>query len=164
MVLFLFYTFATVAVLSAFAVITASKPTRALLALVATMLSLAVVFLLLGAYFVAMVHVIVYAGAVLVLFLFVIMLQGLGASDIPFWQRFPKPYLVTAVFSSLFFLGVLSAILTRLSFAFPQGVEGTVERVGEVLFRRFLLPFEMTSLLLLLAVFAAVAFAKKEEP
>ena len=91
MIQVLFYFFAGLAVLSALSVIFSPRPTRALLSLIVTMFALAVLYLLLGAPFVAMVHLIVYAGAVLVLFLFVIMLQGVGATEIPFWARAKNP-------------------------------------------------------------------------
>ena len=162
MEILLFYFFSALALVSAFCVITLRKPTRALLSLIVTMFSLAVLFLLLGAYFVAMVHLIVYAGAVLVLFLFVIMLQGTGAEDILLTQRFHQGYTLLATFVGLVFLGT-TAFLQR-GFFFPQALkaQGTAEAFGMELFTRFLLPFELTSLLLLLGVFAALALAKKD--
>ena len=157
----LFYFFSALSLISAFLVVTLAQPTRALLSLIVTMFSLAGLFLLLGAYFVAMVHLIVYAGAVLVLFLFVIMLQGTGARDLPLDQRFHKGYLLLATFVGLTFLGTTAFLLRGFSFPHPLKVQGTVEAFGGELFTRFLLPFELTSLLLLLGVFAALALAKK---
>ena len=158
----LFYFFSGLAILSALFVVALPKPTHALLSLIITMICLTVLFLLLGAYFVAMTHLIVYAGAVLVLFLFVIMLQGIGAKDIPFRNRFKKSYLFLSCFVGISFLSLVT--VNAISFAFnqPRGVQGTAENVGEALFQNFLLPFELTSVLLLLGVFAAIALAKKD--
>ncbi len=159
----LFYFFSGLALSSAVFVITLHEPVRALLALVVSMLSLAVLFILLGAFFVAMAHVIVYAGAVLVLFLFVIMLQGLGTKDTPLAGRFQKGYLALATFVGISFLLIVTYVGRATLFANPRGAEGTVEAIGRALFQNYLLPFELTSFLLLLGIFAAVALAKKEE-
>ena len=158
----LFYLFSGLSLAGAVLVITLREPVRALLALVFSMLSLAVLFILLGAFFVAMAHIIVYAGAVLVLFLFVIMLQGLGTKDIPLAARFQKGYLVLATFVGVSFLVIVTYAGRAYLFANPRGAQGTVEAVGRALFQNYLLPFELTSFLLLLGVFAAVALAKKE--
>ena len=162
MVSLLFYGFSAVAVLGAILVITLPKPAHALLALVAVMFALAGLFLLLGAPFVAMVHLIVYAGAVLVLFLFVIMLEGIGAKDTPLSHRFRKIYLGLASFVTVAFLTTLLFIGVRLVFPASRSVQGTVESFGGMLFHHYWLPFELTSLLLLLGVFAALSLAKQE--
>ena len=159
---FLFYFFAAVAVLSALGVVFHPRPARALLCLVVTMFALAVHFTLLGAYFVAMAHLIVYAGAVLVLFLFVIMLQGAGAREIALHQRFNIIYLFPAGLVSLLLAGGLIALIRGGAFRALQMVEGTAENIGTLLFNQYLLPFEWTSLLILLGVFAAIALAKKD--
>ena len=160
---FLFYLFSGLSLISALFVITLPRPTRALLSLMVTMFSLAVLYILLGAPFVAMAHLIVYAGAVLVLFLFVIMLQGIGEKDIPFAQRFRPWYLALVSFVGTAFAGTLAFLFFRaFIFPAPRGVNGTVENIAAALFRHYLIPFELTSLLLLLGVFAAVGLAKKE--
>ena len=158
----LFYLFSGLAIASALGVILLPQPTRALLSLLVTMFALAVLFILLGAYFVAMAHLIVYAGAVLVLFLFVILLQGIGGKEIPFRDRFRKTYLGLASFVGFAFLSIVVFLAGTFLFPHPQGVQGTVETVGYSLFQTFLLPFELTSVLLLLGIFAAVALAKKD--
>lgn len=159
----LFYIFSAISIFFAFGVVAAPKPTYALLSLIVTMFSLSAIYLLLGAPFVAMVHLIVYAGAVLVLFLFVIMLQGVGAKDIPLKERFRTPHLVAA---GAFSLGIFVVIVRSiLSFPFPSSaqVEGTIQAVGRVLFSSYALPFFLTSLLLMLGVFAAVMLAQEEK-
>ncbi len=157
----LFYFFSGLAILSAVGVILACRPVRALLCLILTMFSLAVLYLLLGAPFVAMVHLIVYAGAVLVLFLFVVMLQGLGAKDLPLPKRFPPAKLVFFLIAGVLFSGIFLFVIQNLAVTGVQPVEGTVEVIGDALFRRYLLPFELTSFILLVGIFAAVALAKE---
>ncbi len=162
MTLFLFYFFAALSVLTALFVVTQPKPTRALLSLIVAMFALAVIYLLLGAYFVAMTHIVVYAGAVLVLFLFVIMLQGTGATEPPIKERFSGPHVLLATVAGAAFLGILLSILYKGVSAQPAGYAGTTESFGLTLFQDYLLPFELTSLLLLIGVFAAVNLAKKD--
>lgn len=160
---FLFYFFAALAVLSAFSVIFAPRPARALLSLIVTMFCLSVLYLLLGAPFVAMVHLIVYAGAVLVLFLFVIMMQGVGAIDTPFFARFPKLHLVLGLITVIALLAGSLAILKQVVPVQSTRVDGSIAGIGRLLFRDYLIPFELTSFLLLLGVLAAVSLAKGEK-
>lgn len=155
----LFYPFAALAVLGALGVITLRKPTRALLSLMVTMFSLAVLFILLQAYFVAMVHLIVYAGAVLVLFLFVIMLLGIGAKEPKVLENTKLGFLALALFVPVAFLGLLLYLTSSLKDPSIQPAGGSPEAFGTLLFTRYLLPFELVSFLLLIGVFAAVALA-----
>ena len=159
---YLFYFFAIISVLIALFVITAPKPTRALLSLIVSMFALAVIYLLLGAFFVAMAHIIVYAGAVLVLFLFVIMLQGTGARELPLGERFGKIHILMASIAAAAFLALLVSVVGKGVPAQSVGYVGTTEIFGSKLFQDYLLPFELTSLLLLVGVFAAVTLAKKD--
>jgi NADH-quinone oxidoreductase subunit J len=162
MIPLLFYSFALLAVVSAFFVIFASRPAIALLALIVTMFALSGLYLLLGAPFVAMINLIVYAGAVLVLFLFVIMMQGVGAREIPISGRFRKLYLVLTCFTGTAFFSVILTLLCALKLKLSLGIEGTAEAIGRALFTHYHLPFELTSLLLILGILAAVALAQKE--
>lgn len=156
---FLFYPFAGLALLGALGVILLRKPIYALLSLIVTMFSLAVHFLLLRAYFVAMVHLVVYAGAVLVLFLFVIMILGTGAREPRPSEIFRKGFLTLAFFVPAAFLGFLLYLASGLG-PFPLiPPEGAPEAFGRLLFTRYLLPFELVSFLLLIGVFAAVTLA-----
>lgn len=159
----LFYLFSATAILSALFAILLPQPTRALLSLIITMFSLATIFIFLGASFVAMVQLIVYAGAVLVLFLFVIMLQGVGARDIPFQSRFSLPHTVISLLAGLALGGLLLAVISQHSFLNPVGIPGDIKLAAKTLFTDYLLPFELTSIILLLGVFAAVSLAKKEK-
>jgi NADH-quinone oxidoreductase subunit J len=154
----LFYPFAGLAVLGALGVIALAKPTRALLSLIVTMFALAVLFLQLQATFVAMVHLVVYAGAVLVLFLFVIMLMGMGGRESGLIPA-RKIFLGLAFFVPLAFLGFLLALVPTLDRGALRPVEGAPETLGMLLFTRYLLPFELVSFLLLIGVFAAVTLS-----
>lgn len=155
----LFYPFAGLAILGALGVVLLRKPIYALLSLIVTMFALAVHFLLLHAYFVAMVHLVVYAGAVLVLFLFVIMLLGTGAKELGPNEIFRKGFLALAFFVPAAFLGVLLYLASGLGPLLLAPAEGAPEAFGRLLFTRYLLPFELVSFLLLIGVFAAVALA-----
>lgn len=159
----LFYCSSALAIVSSLLVIFLPRPARALLSLIITMTALTVLYLLLGAYFVAIAQIIVYAGAVLVLFLFVIMLQGTSATDIPLWKRFSPVFIGSCFLAVLLFLSLYGRVIGAFHAAPLQTVAGDVKSIGLSLFSNFMLPFELTSILLLLGVFAAVALAKKEE-
>ncbi len=158
---FVFYPIAGCALLGALGVILLRKPTYALLSLIGTMFSLALLFLLLQAPFVAMVHLIVYAGAVLVLFLFVIMLLGLGAKEEKTSEGFRKGFLAVSFFVPAAFLGFLLYLGTTAAPTPLAPQEGTPAAFGNLLFTRCLLPFELVSFLLLIGVFQAVLLARK---
>jgi NADH-quinone oxidoreductase subunit J len=130
------------------------------------MLSLGVLYLLLGGEFIAAVQVIVYAGAIMVLFVFVIMLLNAGAEKKIIRE---KPLMATVVgLPVLFgFAGILAWIIqSRMPFTAPvkfgQFTGGTARDVGRYLFTRGLLPFEVTSLLILIAIMGALVLAQKE--
>lgn len=158
-----FYICSALSILGAVCVISLSKPTRALLALILTMFSLSGLYILLGAPFVGLTLLIVYAGAVLVLFLFVIMLQGIGAKDIPLRERFHPGFLPAAIIVGCGFIVIFLTVLLQSHFKNTTGFEGTTAMIGRALFNQYLLPFEMISLLLLLGIFAAISLAKKDE-
>lgn len=160
---FLFYFFSVLCVASSLGVILHPKPTRALLLLILTMLGLSGLFTLLGAYFLAMAQIVVYAGAVLVVFLFVIMLQGVNATEIPLHQRFRGIYLIPAGTLTASLAAFLAILISKQQLPALRIPMGTVENFGKALFQEYLLPFEWASLLILLGVFAAVALAKKDD-
>jgi NADH-quinone oxidoreductase subunit J len=140
----------------------------AALFLVLNFATVAVFYLLLGAPFIAMAQVTVYAGAIMVLFLFVIML--LGAEKLPKgqvlpWQR-PLAIALTIVLlaEAGFLLFQRLSITTALSN--PEAAlntEGAVQAIGTMLFSQYLLPFEVTSVLLLVAMIGAIVLTKKEK-
>ncbi len=162
----LFAVFALGAVATAVVMVLQPNPVRSALFLVLNLFSVAVLYLLLTAWFLAAVQVIVYAGAIMVLFLFVIMLLNLGTPDRTIDRLRPQQPL--AVLAGLILAGVVGwAVLSGVRV--PEGVRpdellGTVESVGTNLFDPdlpWLFPFELTSILLLIAVIGAVVLAKR---
>lgn len=178
-----FLFFAVIAVLSAILTITQRQPVGAIMWLIVTMLALAGIFTLLGGYFAGVMQVLVYAGAILVLFMFFVMLLQLRhkESDI----RGPFGW-VLAIAISAALVGQLSGLgeytagrvaeeLTRApeisnpAYILPQAAEaarsnatdGVVGAVAGPMFRQWLVPFELTSVLLLAAVVGAVVLAKR---
>ncbi len=158
-----FYLFSAVMLGAAVAVVGSRRPIYSVLSLLVAMLCLASLFVMLGAYFIAAIQVLVYAGAVLVLFLFVIMLLNLAPEALARTRMFTKRTVgLIAALWLLFQLGQLAigAPGARQFFAVdPQG--GTIESVGRLLFTAYLLPFELTSFLILAAIIGAVALAKQ---
>jgi len=159
----LFFVFGGLAVLGALNLILQRHPIHSALSLILVMAALAVLYLLLGAEFIAAIQVIVYAGAIMVLFVFVIMLLNAGEEERTSMSRMAR-YLGLPVAGLL--LAEVSYLLYR---AWPAGavVEadkflGTTGPIGRLLFTDFALPFELTSVLILIAVLGAVVLAKKE--
>lgn len=160
--LVLFYLFAALALGSAIAMVLNVRNTvAAALSLVVTMVSLAGVFVLLGAYLVGAVQIMVYAGAIVVLFLFVVMLLNLRTDLFPATRSVaPKVLGVAAA------LALLALLLPRIAShlptpaALPAGFGG-FRSVGVALFTRYLLPLEAASMLLLAAIVGAVVLAKR---
>jgi NADH-quinone oxidoreductase subunit J len=138
-------------------------PINAALSLIAVMGSLAMLYLLLGAEFVAAVQVIVYAGAIMVLFVFVIMLLNAGEEE-----RVGKSTaaLVLGIPGALAVTGLIVWSLLRHSQEPISMTEfhTTTKQLAASLFTEFLLPFEVTSVLILIAIMGAVITARKEHP
>lgn len=160
----LFLVFAIIAVVAAINVVVQTHPISSAVSLIGVMGSLAVLYLLLGAEFIAAAQVIVYAGAVMVLFIFVIMLLNAG-TEIKRGRSIMVHLLGIPLLIA--FLGLVAYFLDRL---FPQGMGvhfggftgGTAQAVGRALFTTYLLPFEVTSLLILIAILGAIVLARKE--
>jgi len=160
----LFLAFAAIAVVCAVNVVVQTHPISSALSLVGVMGALAMLYLSLGAEFIAMAQVIVYAGAIMVLFVFVIMLLNAGA-EAKRGKSLAAQLLGVPVFFGL--LSLLSFAVLRL---FPHAstvhlggfTGGSARDVGHALFTRYLLPFEVTSLLILIAIIGAVVLAMKE--
>ncbi|MET0401156.1 MAG: NADH-quinone oxidoreductase subunit J [Cystobacter sp.] len=161
----LFGAFAILTVVSALFVIFARSPINSAMSLVATFFFLAGIYVLLWAHTVAVLQVLVYAGAIMVLFLFVIMLLNLGEST----TAGPRLTLsrVAGGVAAAGLLGVLVTALSRIpttsTLTGPQAVSqgfGTLEVIGQALYTRWLLPFEAVSLLLLVGMVGAVVVAK----
>lgn len=160
----LFLTFAAIAVACAINLVLQTHPISSALSLVGVMGSLAVLYLLLGGQFIAAVQLIVYAGAIMVLFVFVIMLLNAGAEKRP-----SKRVLGTAVALPLIFTALaLGAALVTTQIPRTEAVRfgafphGDAASIGRELFTRYLLPFEVTSILILIAILGAIVLARKE--
>jgi NADH-quinone oxidoreductase subunit J len=160
----LFLLFASIAVICGVNVVVQTHPIRSAISLIGVMGSLAVLYLLLGGEFLAAVQVVVYAGAIMVLFLFVIMLLNAGPES-GGGRSWPAKLLGVPLLVVL--LGLVSFLVQRM---FPSServvfgvfAKGGPEDIGRVLFTRYLLPFEVTSVLVLVAILGAVVLARKE--
>ena len=167
---FHFYLFGIIAIASALAFVTRKSPVAAALWLVNTMFSLAALYVLLDAHFIGAIQVLVYAGAIMVVFLFVIMLLNLGhASDIA--DARSMGWKLAAGLVGLALLAQVFA-LTRVqvpeALALPSNAiaedvaaRGAIAPIAGPLFREYLLAFEVTSVLLLAAVVGAVVLGKR---
>ena len=164
MELILFIIVALAAVASALLVITGKNPVYSTLYLVSAFFCLAMLYVMLGAPFVGALQVIVYAGAIMVLFLFVVMLLNL---------REPQSWDVTSqmrrwlgfAFAAGIFLVALASVRAVVGSSSPVNQQiGSVANIGMTLFSRFLLPFEVVSVLLLIAIVGVVALLKRDLP
>ena len=162
MAIAVFFFFAALAIVGGVGVVTFHQPIRSVLSLVVVMLSLSVMFLLLSAQFVFAVQIIVYAGAVMVLFLFVIALLGpareLGRGRLRF-QTSLSILFVLALF------GVMYALIQGIEYRQPDQADlsffGSVQSIAVGLFTTYLYPFELTSILLLVAAIGAIYLSRK---
>ena len=159
----IFLAFALVAVACAINVVVQTHPISSAISLVGVMGSLAVLYLLLGAEFIAAAQVIVYAGAIMVLFVFVIMLLNAGSES-----KKGRSYTVQLVGVPLLiaFLGLTAYFVQRMygneTVTFGMFQKGSPRDIGTALFTTYLLPFEVTSLLILIAIVGAIVLARKE--
>jgi NADH-quinone oxidoreductase subunit J len=160
----LFIVFAVVAIVCAFNLVLQKHPISSALSLIGVMGSLAVLYLLLGAEFIAMAQMIVYGGAVMVLFVFVIMLLNAGAEKTSgkswFAQIAGLPLLLA--FVALIGFLIRDVLPSMGTVKFGSWVGGTAENVGRMLFTQYLLPFEVISVLIIIAILGAVVLARKE--
>ncbi|HEX6508559.1 MAG TPA: NADH-quinone oxidoreductase subunit J [Chloroflexota bacterium] len=162
-----FWVAAVFAVISGVGVVTARSAIYSALSLIVTLAQLAVLYLLLNAQFIAAVQILIYAGAIMVLFLFVITL--LGVQDYPFiGQHLPGQRVLSVIFAALlllsivFFVGQAPHALNGLHGSFNGALAaGNVQAFGVALFTQFVLPFEGTTLLLIVAMVGAVALGRR---
>ena len=164
MAIVIFFIAAAMAVAGAVGVVSFREPIRSVLSLVVVMLALSILFLLLSAQFVFVVQIIVYAGAVMVLFLFVIALFGptrrLAKTQLRF-QSWLSALFVLAL------LGLIYSMLQGIQYRQPdKGTDlsafGTVQSIAVGLFTTYLYPFELTSILLLVAAIGAIYLSRKK--
>ena len=163
MSLYAFYILAFLSVFSALMVVFSRKPVHSVLYIIFCFFTIAGHYILLNAQFLAAVHVIVYSGAIMVLFLYVIMMLNLNSEVEPHKSTMVK---TAAVVSGGLMLLVLVAILKGADgLVTSPGVDtqiGMVEKLGVVLYKQYLLPFEVSALLFLTAMVGATLIGKKE--
>ena len=161
--LLVFFVFAGLAVAGALNLVFQRHPIHSALSLILVMVSLAVLYLLLGAEFIAAIQIIVYAGAIMVLFLFVIMVLNAGEEEHTQMSRLAR---FVGLPLAAFFLLEATFFTYR---AWPSGqvvvpgsFVGSAALLGRSLFSDYLLPFELTGILILIALLGAVVLAKKD--
>lgn len=165
MISYFFIFLAILAIAAALAMVISRNPVNSALFLVLNMVSLAGLYLLLHAQFMAVIQILVYAGAIMVLFLFVIMLLNVQEEETLFdtfrVKYFAAFLLGVGVLSQVIYsLGSITETLPTVS---PEMSEaGTVEAVGDVLFTQYLLPFEITAILLTAAIVGALLIAQQK--
>jgi NADH-quinone oxidoreductase subunit J len=160
--LILFLIFAAICLAGAINLLVQTHPINSALSLIVVMISLAVLYLMLGAEFLAAAQIIVYSGAVMVLFVFVVMLLNAGREERTLGSKAARRVGLPAV------VAVLAVLATLILHA--QGLNATTldpeliptAELSRVLFHELLLPFEVTSVLLLIAILGAVALARVE--
>ena len=163
MIVYLFFMLAALAICSALAMVINKNVVNSALFLVLNMVSLAGIFLVLNAQFLAVIQILVYAGAIMVLFLFVIMLLNVEDEE-KLFDKFRVKYIL-AVLLAIGVVGQIFYSLAGVTDMLPAISEematvGTVEAVGDVLFTKYLLPFEITAILLTAAVVGALMIAQ----
>ena len=159
--LVIFVIFAVIAVAGALTMVLHPNPVYGALGLMATMLAIAVFYVVNSGHFIAAVQVVVYAGAVMTLFLFVIMLIGVDRAE-SLEERLPLQRQL-AIGLGVVFLILIGLIGGNAWITAPEAAEtpnGTVENIADLLFTDWLLPFEVTTLLLIIASVGAVALAQ----
>ena len=158
--LIIFFVFAGFCLAGAINLLLQSHPINSALSLIVVMTSLAVLYLLLGAEFLAAAQEIVYAGAIMVLFTLVVMLLNAGREERTMGSR---SYRAVGFPGSVVVLGVIATVLLRAHGLGDAGLQDGItstEDLSRVLFRELLLPFEVTSVLILIAILGAVALAR----
>ncbi len=166
----LFLLLAALAVVAACNVILQRNPIYSAIGLIVTLCALAGLFLTLAAPFIAAIQIVVYAGAIMVLFVFVIMLLNVRAEEAKpdrqkylKWLAIPLFFaLLTEVFYVIKSVGGSEISLPDLNAADPASVVGTTESIGQAMFSSYLLPFEAASVLILMAIVGAMMLARRE--
>ncbi|MEO0224676.1 MAG: NADH-quinone oxidoreductase subunit J [candidate division WOR-3 bacterium] len=153
--------FSIFGLLGALIVLFHKKPIYNALGLLLNFISLAIIYFLLNAPFLGVIQIIVYSGAIVVFFLFVIMLLNLREPLMDFDFSFKGLLSIIVVFA--LFIGVaVSLYITKLP-KFELGEEGKVDKLGELLLTKYLVPFELASILLLVAIVIAIIIGRKQE-
>jgi len=160
-----FYILSALTLISALVVVFSKSPMYSVLSLIACFFTIAGHYILLNAQFLAITHIIVYAGAIMVLFLFVVMLLNLNRESEP--HKSFKIKLAATISAGMLFVTLIASLKsTQLgAFSFPPASDyGQVKHIGQQLFTDYLVPFEVSSILFLSAMIGAVLLAKKDKP
>jgi NADH-quinone oxidoreductase subunit J len=159
--------FAGMIILLSVFVVTRKNPVHSILWMLVLFIHIAALYLFLNAEFLAAIQIIIYAGAILVLFLFVIMLLNLRREETErkFHKHWPVNIIIVGIF--MIFIASILAEITVIPRPGPYSVsfiqsEGSLMTVGKVLYTEYLLPFEIASVILLIAIVGAVVLAKKK--
>lgn len=162
--LILFFTVAFIAILSAVYFVFAKNPLYSILSLIVTFFSIAAMYILLNAQFLGIVQIIVYAGAIMVLFLYVLMMLNLSPKDESKKKNLPKFIGVFTV--CILFIGMLGAYKglsgKTTAVANVDSSVGLTKNLGHLLFSEYVLPFELASVLIFAGIIGAVLIGKKE--
>ncbi|MCO5182875.1 MAG: NADH-quinone oxidoreductase subunit J [Anaerolineae bacterium] len=162
-----FIALALVAILSAFGMLLSHNAVHAALFLVLNFITIGVFYIVLAAPFIAMVQITVYAGAIMVLFLFVIMLLGAerleGAQNVPntAWQR-PLAVFLAAVLVLAFGYLIIQEAVSATGTALPP-LDSSPQAIGELLFGSYIFPFEVTAVLLLVSMISLVVWKAQDK-
>ena len=159
----LFWGLSVLAMVSAIMVVASKSPVHSILFLIVTFFAISGHYILLNAQFLAIVNIIVYAGAIMVLFLFVVMLMNLNAESEPIKNQ--RMQFIALISGGSLLLVLLSAFMTMKNthpVMIAGGNAGLIKTLGKVLFTDYVLPFEISSVLFLSAMVGAVVIGKKE--
>jgi NADH-quinone oxidoreductase subunit J len=163
MTLAIFATLAVISIVTALFMVFSKNPVHSVLYLILTFFAIAGQYILLNAQFLAVVHIIVYAGAIMVLFLFVLMLLNLNQDTEP--QKSAAWKISAAIAAGLLLItlvGALKGSTIRLASATPNSEVGLVKNLGYALFTDFVVPFEIAGILFLAAMVGAVLVGKRD--
>ncbi|MCX6187203.1 MAG: NADH-quinone oxidoreductase subunit J [Bacteroidetes bacterium] len=159
----IFYLLSALSIISALVVVFTKNPIYSVLSLIVCFFSIAGHYVMLNSQFLAIVHIIVYAGAIMVLMLFTVMLLNLNKESEPHKSSLIK--VAAIITGGLLMLTILASLKTTQLTAYSTPADlglGSVQSVGMSLFTEYLLPFEISSILFMSAMIGAVVLAKKE--
>lgn len=159
----IFFFVAALALVSAVYFVFSRNPLYAILSLIVTFFSIAAMYILLNAQFLGIVQIIVYAGAIMVLFLYILMMLNLNRADESKKQNLSKFIGIFA--AGILFIGLLGAYKGFSAGTYGVGVDssiGLTKNLGRLLFNEYVLPFELASILILAGIVGAVLIGKKD--
>lgn len=158
------YILGALTIASALMVVLSTHPVRSVMSLVLTFVFISANYIMLNAQFIAIVNIVVYTGAIMVLFLFVLMLLNLSKDNEPRTSSLMK--IAASLTSGSLIIVLVAALKDAIEIndnAAPENGQGLVENLGELLFGRYVLPFELSSVLFIVAMVGAVLLSKREK-